>query len=64
MDSSKKEIIPYKKRHINLPKSPDGISYNNMGVQKNQNCTVIIMRMCGWQKRWSFDGGNHMVRIL
>lgn len=62
--NNKEYLVPYKKRIIDLPKPPEGISYNNMGVQENQNCTVITMRMCGGRKRWSVDGGNHMAKIL
>ena len=64
LSNNKEYLVPYKKRHIDLPKPPEGISYNNMGVQENQNCTVITMRMCGGRKRWSADGGNHMAKIL
>ena len=62
--NNKKYLVPYKKRLIDLPKPPEGISYNNMGIQENQNCTVITMRMSGGRKRWSVDGGNHMAKIL
>lgn len=64
LSNNKEYLVPYRKRHIDLPNPPEGISYNNMGVQENQNCTVITMRMCGGRKRWSVDGGNHMAKIL
>ena len=35
-----------------------------MGVQENQNCTVITMRMKGNRKRWSEKGANNMAKVL
>lgn len=62
--NNKEYIVPYYKRNIKLPKPPEGITYNHMGVQENQNCTIITMRMCGRRMRWSVNGANHMAKIL
>lgn len=35
-----------------------------MGVQENQNCTVITIRMKGNRKRWSVNGANNMAKLL
>ena len=42
----------------------EGIVYKNMGVQENQNCTTITMRMKGRRMRWSTSGANHMAKVL
>ena len=62
--NNRKYLVPYYKRNIKLPKPPDGITYNHMGVQENQNCTIITMRMCGRRMRWSVNGANNMAKIL
>ena len=62
--NNKEHLVPYYKRNIKLPDPPEGITYNHMGVQENQNCTIITMRMCGRRMRWSVNGANHMAKIL
>lgn len=57
-------LMPYQKRGIRFPEPPEGIRYSNMGVQENQNCTVITMRMKGNRKRWSESGANNMAKLL
>lgn len=56
--------MPYQKRGIRFPEPPEGMKYGNMGVQENQNCTVITMRMKGNRKRWSVSGANSMAKLL
>lgn len=57
-------LLPYQKRGIPLPEPPAGIVYKNMGVQENQNCTVITMRMKNRRMRWSEKGANNMGKAL
>lgn len=54
----------YKDRIADLPAPPKGVIYKNMGVQENQNCTVITLRMKGKRKRWSTKGANNMAKLL
>lgn len=35
-----------------------------MGVQENQNCTVITLRMKHRRMRWSVKGANNMAKAL
>lgn len=58
------EIANYKARGRKIPKEPEGIEYRNMGVQENQNCTVIGLRMKGKRKRWARESANNMIRLL
>lgn len=64
LNNNKEGLMPYQKRGISLPEAPEGMRYGNMGVQENQNCTVITMRMKGNRKRWSEKGANNMAKIL
>jgi len=57
-------LLPYRERGIKFPAPPEGMRYGNMGVQENQNCTVITMRMKGDRKRWSESGANNMAKLL
>ncbi len=38
--------------------------YKHMGVQENQNCTVITMRMKHRRMRWSPAGANNLAKVL
>ena len=35
-----------------------------MGVQENQNCTVITLRMKHRRTRWSVSGANNLAKVL
>ena len=56
-------LIPYKER-VELPEPPEGIIYKSMGVQENQNCTLITLRMKHGRMRWSVNGANSMAKVL
>ena len=58
------ELANYKARDKEIPEAPEGIVYKNMGVQENQNCTVIGLRMKGKRKRWGRETANNMIRLL
>ncbi len=58
------EIANYKVRSREIPEAPEGIEYRNMGVQENQNCTLIGLRMKGKRKRWGRKSANNMIRLL
>lgn len=64
LNNNKEGLMPYQKRGISFPEPPEGMRYGNMGVQENQNCTVITMRMKGNRKRWSVNGANNMAKLL
>lgn len=51
--NNRKGFLPYQERGIELPKAREGVIYKNMGVQENQNCTAITLRMKQQRKRWS-----------
>jgi hypothetical protein len=57
-------LLPYQSRGIDFPKPPEGMRYANLGVQENQNATVITLRMKGKRRRWSVEGANHMAKVL
>ncbi len=57
-------LKPYQSYENRIPEPPDGIIYKNMGVQENQNCTLITMRMKHRRMRWSENGANNMAKVL
>lgn len=64
LNNNKEGLLPYQKRGIKIPELREGVHYKGMGVQENQNCTVITMRMKGGRKRWSEGGANNMAKLL
>ena len=62
--NNREGLIPYQERRIKLPDAPEGIIYKNMGVQENQNCTAVTMRMKHRRMRWSIQGANNMAKAL
>lgn len=66
LDNNREGLLPYnsKKRDIELPEPPAGIQYKGMGVQENQNCSLITLRMKHGRMRWSVSGGNAMAKVL
>ena len=64
LENHKEEIPRYYSRGRDIPNPPAGILYKNMGVQENQNCTVITLRMKGKRKRWAEKSAANMVRLL
>ena len=57
-------LLSYDKRGIKIAAPPEGILYKRMGVQENQNCTVITLRMKNRRMRWSVNGANNLAKIL
>ncbi len=64
LENNRKGLQSYQKRGLELPEPKEGIIYKNMGVQENQNCTTITMRMKGRRMRWSNNGANNMAKVL
>ena len=57
-------LKPYQSYKGRIPEPPEGVIYKNMGVQENQNCTLITMRMKHRRMRWSEAGANNMAKVL
>ena len=57
-------LLPYDKQGIAIPEPEEGILYKNMGVQENQNCTLITLRMKKRRMRWSVNGANNLAKVL
>lgn len=64
LTNNKDYLIPWQERGLNIPEAPDGVIYKAMGVQENQNCSVITLRMKHRRMRWSHRGGNNMAKVL
>jgi len=64
LNNNRDNLLPWKSRGIDILEPAEGIVYKNMGVQENQNCTVITMRMKHRRMRWSTQGANNMGKLL
>lgn len=64
LSNNKKGLLPYNKQGIELPKPREGLIFKGMGVQENQNCTVITLRMKHRRMRWSVNGANNLAKAL
>lgn len=62
--ANKEGLLPYQKRGIELPKSPEGLVYKNMGTMENHIWSIIARRMKHNHTSWSISGGNHLAKIL
>lgn len=62
--NNREGLLPYQERGIELPEPGEGIVYKNMGVQENQNCTALTLRMKHHRMRWSVNGANNMAKAL
>lgn len=57
-------LLPWQLQAGKVPEAPDGITYKNMGVQENQNCSLISIRMARRKTRWSVAGANNMAKLI
>ena len=64
LSNNKEGLLPYQERGIKIPEAPPGLVYTNRGVQENQNCTAITLRMKHRRMRWSENGANNMAKAL
>ena len=61
---NKEGLLPYQKRGIDIPASPKGLIYKNMGTMENHIWSIIAHRMKHNHTSWSIRGGNHLAKIL
>lgn len=64
LSNNKEGLLPYDKQGKKIPEPRPGIIYKGMGVQENQNCTVITLRMKNRRMRWSVSGANNLAKSL
>ena len=64
LSNNREGLLPYNKQGKKIPKPQAGIVYKGMGVQENQNCTVITLRMKNRRMRWSVSGANNLAKAL
>ena len=64
LENNREGLLPYDRQGVRIPEPPEGILYKHMGVQENQNCTVITMRMKHRRMRWSVSGANNLAKAL
>lgn len=56
-------LLPYDKRGIPIPEPQEGMVHKEMGVQENQNCTLVTMRMKHRRMRWG-RGANNLAKVM
>jgi hypothetical protein len=64
LSNNREGLVPWQKQRNDYPEAPHGMVYKNMGVQENQNCTIITLRMKEGRRRWSKAGANNMAKLL
>ena len=64
LNNNKEGLLTYDKQGKKIPEPQAGIIYKGMGVQENQNCTVITLRMKNRRMRWSVKGANNLAKAL
>ena len=62
--NNKEGLLPYQKQDIEIPESPEGLCYRNMGTMENHVSGIIAHRMKHRHCSWSICGGNHLAKIL
>ena len=61
--NNKNGLIKYKDA-VKLPEAAEGTEYRNMGVQENQNCSLVTMRMKHRRMTWSVAGANNLAKEI
>lgn len=64
LKNNQEGLLPYDKRGIRIPEPKEGVLYKRMGVQENQNCTAVTLRMKHRRMRWSVKGANNLAKAL
>lgn len=62
--TNREGLLPYQKRGLRIPESPEGLIYKNMGTMENHIWSIIARRMKHNHTSWSIRGGNHLAKIL
>lgn len=57
-------LIPYHERGLDLPKSPDGLLYRNLGTMEGNNWSILASRLKHNHRSWSKSGANNLSKIL
>lgn len=61
--NNKNGLIKYRDV-VKLPEAPEGTEYRNMGVQENQNCSLVTLRMKHRRMSWSVAGANNLAKVI
>lgn len=63
LKANEEGLLPYHKRGVAIPQPQEGMLHKEMGVQENQNCTLITMRMKHRRMRWG-RGANNLAKVM
>lgn len=63
-ENNREGLLPYQSQGLELPESPEGVEYRNMGTMENHIWSIIAKRMKHGHRSFSIRGGNHLAKIL
>ena len=63
-ENNREGLLPYQSQGLELPESPEGVEYRNMGTMENHIWSIIARRMKHGHRSFSIRGGNHLAKIL
>lgn len=63
LKNNEEGLLPYHQRGVPIPEPQEGMIHKEMGVQENQNCTLITMRMKHRRMRWG-RGANNLAKVM
>ncbi|OUQ21692.1 ISLre2 family transposase [Lachnoclostridium sp. An14] len=63
-ENNREGLLPYQSQGLELPESPEGVEYRNMGTMENHTWSIIARRMKHGHRSFSIRGGNHLAKIL
>lgn len=64
LSANREGLLPYQSRNLEMPESPKGLVYKNMGTMESHIWSIIARRMKHNHTSWSIRGGNHLAKIL
>lgn len=63
-ENNREGLLPYQSQGLELPESPEGVEYRNMGTMESHIWSIIARRMKHGHRSFSIRGGNHLAKIL
>ena len=63
-ENNREGLLPYQSQGLELPESPEGVEYRNLGTMESHIWSIIAKRMKHGHRSFSIRGGNHLAKIL
>lgn len=62
--NNREGLLSYRDRGLDIPQSPEGLCYRNMGTMEGHIWSIVANRMKHNHTTWSKAGANHLAKIL